>query len=48
VRCEHCETRLDVPFEYGGHRFCCECMSALCSWLLDGGQVEAPELFAVQ
>jgi hypothetical protein len=46
-RCHHCGTRTgDDPFIYRGFEFCCECMSALCSWFLDGGMSEAPEMFA--
>lgn len=47
MRCEQCGTRLDgPPFDYRGHSLCCECMSAFCSWLLDGGMAEDPDLFA--
>jgi hypothetical protein len=44
-RCEHCDSR-GADFTYHGHRFCCECMSELCSWLLDGGMAEHPDQFA--
>jgi hypothetical protein len=29
-----------------GADFCCNCMSMLCSWFLDGGVTEDPEIFA--
>jgi hypothetical protein len=46
-RCECCALGIHrQQFTYDGHALCCECMSALCSWFLDGGQVEAPEMFA--
>ncbi len=45
MKCEHCEAR-NPEFSYLGHAFCCECMSELCSWFLDGGQQENPEQFA--
>lgn len=45
MRCEHCDTRVQVPFEYEGRRFCCNCMSEFCSWLLDGGWIENPDQF---
>lgn len=46
MRCAHCEARLaDDPFTWRGLNFCCECMSALTSWLLDGGTTEDPALF---
>lgn len=46
MKCEHCDQERDPEFSYNGHRFCCECMSELCSWFLDGGQVENPDQFA--
>jgi hypothetical protein len=47
MRCRFCETRLgEYPFHYGDLLFCCECMSALCSWFLDGGTVTDPDMFA--
>lgn len=47
MKCEHCDSRLNEgdSFIHRGHHLCCECMSMLCSWLLDGGTVEEPELF---
>jgi hypothetical protein len=53
--CDHCKTRIGgamgggsdpTPFRYGDWSFCCECMSQLCSWFLDGGITADPELFA--
>lgn len=44
-RCSHCDTR-GGDFAYKDQPLCCECMTELCSWFLDGGQVEAPDLFA--
>jgi hypothetical protein len=45
--CWLCGARLGGdPFQFRDLALCCECMSALCSWLLDGGLVENPELFA--
>lgn len=47
MRCDDCETRLDEhPFRYGDTLLCCHCMAGLCSWFLEGGTVEDPELFA--
>lgn len=47
MKCTECGTRLaDDEFRYRDHPLCCECMSALCSWFLDGGMVEAPDQFA--
>ncbi len=48
MNCGHCGNRIEdsKPFEYGGHEFCCECMNSLTSWLLDGGTLTDPELFA--
>jgi len=47
MRCEHCDTRIEdnKPFKYEGFDFCCECMSAFCSWFLDGGIAADPEQF---
>jgi hypothetical protein len=46
MRCDQCGTRLDGdPFTYRDRSFCCSCMAVLCSWLLDGGFRENPELF---
>jgi hypothetical protein len=42
--CEHCGHR-GADFSYRGHHYCCECMSELTSWLLDGGIVENPDQF---
>lgn len=44
-RCANCGTT-GADFAHHGRAFCCECMSALCSWLLDGGTVDSPGLFA--
>jgi hypothetical protein len=47
MKCAHCGTRLrNDEFRYRDMPLCCECMSALCSWFLDGGMAEVPELFA--
>lgn len=47
MRCDECGTRLDAhPFRYDDWSFCCECMAALCSWFLEGGTVEDPNMFA--
>lgn len=43
--CEHCGSP-GADFSYEGHDLCCECMSAFISWILDGGMVEEPEMFA--
>lgn len=45
TKCDHCDGR-GADFIYEGHRLCCECMSAFTSWILDGGMVEAPDMFA--
>lgn len=46
-RCAHCDTRLSGnEFSYQGQPLCCECMSTLTSWFLDGGQCENPDQFA--
>ena len=48
MRCSNCDTRRDgPPFWYADRPWCCECMSALCSWFLDGGTVTDPDLFDV-
>jgi hypothetical protein len=44
TRCEHCGAG-GADFAYKGHALCCECMSELTSWFLDGGMAEAPEQF---
>lgn len=44
--CDHCGSKHGADFLFHGSRFCCECMSSLTSWLLDGGMVEEPDLFA--
>lgn len=48
MRCEHCDTRIEnaEPFTFRGTQLCCECMSSLTSWLLDGGIEEDPDMFA--
>lgn len=47
LHCYHCDTALghQKPFRYNDFDFCCECMAALCSWFLDGGLREDPEMF---
>lgn len=49
MRCSNpmCEAWLNrAEFTYLDRPFCCGCMSAICSWLLDGGVREDPALFA--
>ena len=46
MSCDHCEQTREADFSYNGHLLCCECMSELCSWFLDGGMVDNPEQFA--
>ena len=50
VTCDHCDTRLDQHdnFVYRGHNYCCQCMSALCSWFLDGGFITDPDMFPAE
>lgn len=45
MHCEHCGTGRQ-EFFFNGHGFCCECMSELCSWFLDGGCFENLGQFA--
>jgi hypothetical protein len=45
AKCDNCGGR-GADFAHNGHDFCAECMSALISWLLDGGITEDPEIFA--
>ena len=37
MKCVHCDRRIEggETFSYGDRDFCCGCMSALCSFLLD-------------
>lgn len=46
-RCEHCEIRVqsDERFTYRGTNLCINCMEAFISWIIDGGYLEAPEMF---
>lgn len=44
TECDHCG-RGGGDFAYAGHCFCCECMLSLCSWILEGGMVEEPDMF---
>lgn len=47
MKCEHCETRISgKPFDHNGHHLCCECMSELTSWFLDGGMIANPVQFS--
>lgn len=48
MRCYHCNTHItnDDEFTYRGRQFCMNCASALISWMLDGGMVDEPKLFA--
>jgi hypothetical protein len=43
---EYHHGRRQAEFSFRDHWFCCECMSALCSWFLDGGTIEEPDMFA--
>jgi hypothetical protein len=45
MHCENCGAR-SPEFRYLEHWLCCECMAALCSWFLDGGFRDDPDLFA--
>lgn len=48
MKCDHCSTRIaGEPFTHEGLSLCCECMSELCSWLLDGGFLANPDQFDV-
>ena len=45
MKCDHCGAT-GADFGYNGSTLCCECMSELCSWFLDGGWRENPDQFA--
>lgn len=47
MNCYECENTIEdyKPFQYGNFDFCTLCMSALCSWFLDGGIDKDPEMF---
>lgn len=42
--CDHCGSS-GGDFRHHEHNFCCECISALTSWLLEG-VADDPELFS--
>lgn len=48
MKCDGCGTRLDEgdEFVHRGSRLCAECTGAFVSWLLDGGQLAEPDLWA--
>lgn len=43
-KCDHCDST-GADFDHNGYSFCCLCMASLCSWYLDGGFRETPEMF---
>lgn len=48
ARCEDCDTALTeaTTFTHQGFTFCTNCVSAVASWYLDGGETDDPNLFA--